>query len=168
MWIRNEPWQLQQLTRLAYNDPERLETVLNTLWRSFPGLLPEVAIAAVDQESLSVDDCARLLEISPAEVEERLVAFRQHAVRTDRAVVHHGDRNVAKLVEGQVCVWEVVRQYRKLGSVERLSQAFPAVPKHELAAALKYAELHPYEIENQIQEYEAVLARKRAEYPFTK
>lgn len=170
MWTTLNPWQLGQLQRLSQSDPERVETILNTLWNSYPNLLAELAVAAVDQEQLSVESCAKLLLIDVAEVERRLVEFRQHHARFNyeqAVVVDHGS-TVAKLVDSRVAVWEIVREYRKLGSVERLTEAFPSLPKSELAAALTYAERNPSEIEDQISKYESILQKKRAEYPFMK
>jgi uncharacterized protein (DUF433 family) len=169
MWVRLEPWQLRQLDRLQQAQPERAESILNTLWAACPNLLGELAIAAVDQESLSIDACADLLGITSDEVEMRLIAWRRHNVTVEQAVVSDEHcRNGARLIEGQVAVWEVVREYRKLGSVERLKESFPALSEGELAAALIYAEAHPAEIESKICQYEAMLARKRSEYPFMK
>ncbi|MGV3615480.1 MAG: DUF433 domain-containing protein [Fimbriimonas sp.] len=166
MWRVIEPWQLAQLQRMAALDPERVETVLNTLWKSYPGLFEELAVSAVDQRDLSVDACADRIDVDAAEVERQLFAFRNTSVRPDRLVVHDG--TVARLSEGQVAVWEVVREYRKLGSVERLAASFPSLTHRELAAALKYAEAHPDEVEAQIERYETALGKRRAEYPFAR
>lgn len=168
MWTTFETWQLAQLQRLAETDPERVETILNTVWNSYPGLLPDLAIAAVDQEQLSVDSCARLTGEDTSKVEDQLLEFRQKNAKFayDLAVVVDSKSCVAKLAESQVSVWEIVREYRKLGSVERLTESFPSLPKAELAAALVYADQNPGEIEEQISKYEEILHKKRAEYPF--
>ena len=168
MWIRLESWQTQQIERLAHLDPERAETLMNTLWAACPGLLGELAISAVDQETLSVDACSDLLGISTEEVEKRLIAFRRHAVTVERAVVQEGSCNGASLVEGKVAIWEIVREYRKLGSVERLRESFPSLSEGELAAAFIYADEHPSEIEGKICQYEDMLSQKRAKYPYMK
>jgi uncharacterized protein (DUF433 family) len=168
MWRVLEPWQLQQLQRLAAADPERVETVLNTLWNGFPELFRDLATAAVDQQELSVDRCASLLDVEPEAIEERLEAVRKRELRVDHAVVHDELGNVARLAECRVAVWEVVREFRKLGSVERLTEAFPWLSTGELAAALGYAEQNPAEIEDQISQYESVLEKRRAEYPFAR
>jgi uncharacterized protein (DUF433 family) len=166
MWTTYETWQLAQMQRLAKSDPERVETILNTLWNSYPGLLGDMAIAAVDQEQLSVDDCAKLLNIGIADVELRLLEFRIKSAKwdCDLAVVVEG-QSCARLADSNLAVWEIVREFRKLGSVERLTEAFPSLPKAELAAALVYAEKNPGEIEEQISKYEEILRKKRTENP---
>lgn len=154
--------------RMSQLDRERVETILNTLWHSYPNLLGDLAIAAVDQEQLSIDACAKLIGAPVDEVERRLLEFRQNGAKFDYdwAVVLDEESNVAKLADSQVAVWEIVREFRKLGSVDRLTEAFPSLPRPELAAALIYAEQNPAEIESQISRYEAMLAKKRSEYPF--
>jgi uncharacterized protein (DUF433 family) len=167
MWSRLEPWQLPQLSRLAKIDPERVESLLNTLWHQYPGLFDELAIAAVDQEMLSVDDCCSLLNLPAWAIEEKLSKFRRAAVSVECAVVRDAStKSVARLASGQIAVWEVVREYRKLGSLEGLRDSFPTVSEGELAAALRYAQENGAEIEGMIREYEEVLAMKRASYPF--
>lgn len=166
MWAINEPWQLSQLNRLAGIDSERVETILNTLWNSYPGLYSELAILAVDQEQLSLDECAHRLGITPDEVLQKLIQFRR-AAPLDLALVP--DRNgqcVARIADFGIAVWEVVREYRKLGSVERLKESFPAVPEAQLAAAMRYAQENPDEIDGQIRAYEDMAGKFRAEYPF--
>jgi len=166
MWTTYDSWQLRQLQRLAQVDAERVETMLNTLWNSYPGLFADLAVAAVDQEQLSVDACATLLQVDPAEVDRRLIDFRNRAASPgDQAVVVEAG-SCAKLADSHIAVWEIVREFRKLGSVERLTEAFPSLPKTELAAALIYAEQNPGEIETQISRYEEILQKKRSEYPF--
>lgn len=168
MWAPIETWQWLQLQRLSCVDRERAEQVLNTLWSTFPGLYEEMSISAVDQEMLSIDECAMRLSISPSLVEEKLLAYRRCAVSMDSAVVRDETKHVARLAQGQIAVWEVVREYRKLGSVERLTETFPGLSEGELAAALRYAETNSGEIECLITEYENVLAKRRAEYPFAR
>lgn len=168
MWIRLEGWQSSQLERLAQMDPERAEAVLNTLWAVCPGLLEDMAISAVDQEALPVDECARLIGVEPQEVERRLIDFRKHTLNLERAVVSGGCTNGAKLAGGQVAVWEIIREFRKLGSVARLRECFPSLSEGELASAFLYAEGHKGEIEEKIGAYENMLARRRSEYPFVK
>jgi uncharacterized protein (DUF433 family) len=167
MWNVLEPWQLRQLSRMAAQDPERVEEMLNTLWASYPGLFKELALAALDQGEIERDRCADLLMEAEEQVERDLETYRRRPAVSDFAVVQD-DARVARLAEGRVAVWEIVREFRKLGSVERLVDAFPALTRGELAAALSYAEKHPQEIEDQICRYEAALRQRRAEYPFAR
>lgn len=168
MWAKLEPWQLLQLQRLAKLDPERVESLLNTLFHQYPSLFGELAIAAVDQEQLTIGECADRLGITEDLVEQRRAEWHRRLVSTtDTAVVvHEGTKPVARLAEGHLAVWEVVREYRKVGSVEALRNSFPGVSEVELAGALRYAQDHTQEIEDHIQAYEKLLALKRAEYPF--
>jgi len=163
-----EPWQLQQLQRLVKSDPERVEAILNTLWNVYPGLYTELAVSAVDQEILSVRECAERLDVNENQVERDLTDFRLSTKLMDAIVVRDGLRCIACLAEGGIPVWEVIREYRKLGSAARLKESFPSLSEGELAAAMRYASAHPDEIESLISDYENVLARRRAEYPFAK
>ncbi len=168
MWAKFEPWQLLQLQRLAKLDPERVESLMNTLFHQYPSLFSDLAIAAVDQEQMTVAECADRLGASEMIVEERLVEWRRRMITApDTAVVvHEGSKSVARLAEGHISVWELVREYRKVGTLEALRSSFPAISEVELASALRYAQEHPEEIEEQIQAYEQMLAMRRSEYPF--
>ncbi len=166
MWTSLEPWQLVQLERLAETSPERVERALNILWDADPDLLAEVAIEALDQDEITPDRCSQMLGIALDEVESRLTIHRKKALKRCCVVVAEGA--VAKLADGGLPVWEVVRVYRKLGSIEKLQEAFAGVSTQTLDSALAYAKHHPDEIENQINRYEQMLERKRAEYPFAK
>ena len=167
MWHVLEPWQFTQLKRLATFDPELVEKTMNVVWNSHPGLFEEVCVSAVDQEQLTVARCAEILGVGESRVEELLHAFRSRPPQPARMVVRD-ERAVARLAEGHVAVWEIVREYRKLGSVERLVGSFASLSRGELAAALKYAEQNPAEIEAAIARYEELLAKRRAEYPFAR
>jgi uncharacterized protein (DUF433 family) len=166
MWRILESWQIEQLKRLSTLEPERVETMLNTLWASYPGLYEELAISAVDTDSLGVGACSDRLGRTPEEVEQEVVAFRNRPERMQLMVENDG--GVARLSSSRIPVWEVVREYRKLGSVERLTSAFPNLSRPELAAALKFAESHPEEIEDHIARYEDMLVKRRREYPFAR
>jgi uncharacterized protein (DUF433 family) len=168
MWARLETWQLLQLQRLAKLDPQRAEMILNSLWNNYQGLYTELAVSAVDQEMLSVEECSERLGVSAEQVEPDLVDFRRCAGSIETAVVQDR-RNVACVAQAGIPVWELVRQFRKHGcSIENLSADFPGLSHGELSAALRYAGAHSEEIEAKIAEYETVLARRRAEYPFSK
>lgn len=164
-WQVFEDWQLVQLERLGRTDTERLETVLNTMWETFPGLLETVVLGALDGGQLSKEGAAAQLDVSVEDVCARLRQYQASQFDGGFALVETGEGVAARLAECQITVWEIVREYRKLGSVERLKDAFPGLSRHELGAALDYAKHHPAEVQHQIDRYEAVLEQRRALYP---
>ncbi len=169
MGMTLEPWQLTQLQRLERLDPERTERVLNTLWEAHPELFEDLAVAAVDQEMLTVEGCAELLGYESDEIEHRLLEYRGRTQTAGCRIVLDEERgNVARLAEARIPIWEIVREFRKLGSVELLREAFPFLTPSELVAAMRYAEAHPSEIEAQIQQFESLIERRKTEYPFAK
>ncbi len=165
MWIALEDWQLHQLQRLARHEPGKAEAALNALWSACPTLLEDLAIAAVDQEMLTVDQCAELISCSVEAVEERLVEYRRSEPRVSVVETNAENGKVAHLSESKITVWEIVREFRKIGSVAELRRSFPGLHESDLASALRYAEANPGEIEGQIRHYEELRDRKRAEYP---
>jgi uncharacterized protein (DUF433 family)/predicted HTH domain antitoxin len=170
-----EPWQLKQLVRLSQHTPHRAQEVLNLIWSSQPNLYSELAIAAVDQEQLSVDRCAEILQLSVIEVEALLVSYRQSSHQptletptpVTQAVVH-GEGALARLPESGVAVWEVVRKYRQAGSWQALLEAFPSVNVNELSMALEYANEHRQEVNSAIEHYEAMLEKRKSLYPYAR
>lgn len=163
MWRNYEDWQIQELQNLASQDEEWLETILNTLWNSYPGLLQDLALNSVQRGNLSIPEAAKCLHMPESEVESLILMRDAAKPQMEYAVVM--DQSVARLNPSQVSIWEVVRQYRKLGSLERLKEEFPGLTQFELAAALRYAELNPSEIESQIAAYEKRRAERLAQYP---
>lgn len=161
-----EPWQVTQLQRLAAVDPERIESALNDLWEIRPDILEQVVTSAVEQEQLSLDRGAKILDVDMEVVERLLADFRRRGLKRCCVVVTEG--SVAKLADGGLPVWEVVRVYRKLGSLELLHEAFSGVSPQTLESALAYADQHPDEIDRLIERYEALIVRRKAEYPFAR
>ena len=166
MWRKFEPWQIAQLQRLANIDLERAESVLNTVWSQYPGLYEQMALFALDQKQLEVEQCAKLLSVDEAECVERLQRLRATLENREATGVVVEPGQAAKVAAGSAAVWEIVREYRKIGSVERLVESFPSLSTAELVAALNYARQHPDEIEEMITKYEQALERRRNAYPF--
>lgn len=166
MWRKFEPWQVAQLQRLANIDLERAESVLNTVWSQYPGLYEQLALSALDQKQLSVEQCAKLIGVDEAACVERLQSLRSTLENRESAGVVIEPGQAAKVAAGSVAVWEIVREYRKIGSVERLVESFPSLSTAELVAGLNYARQHPEEIEEMIAKYEEALERRRNAYPF--
>jgi uncharacterized protein (DUF433 family) len=164
-----EPWQLKQLVRLAQTAPNRVAEALNLVWEANPELFQNLAIAAVDQEQLSVADCAIALHTSVEDVEARLLAFRQSSTGNSNGhAVVCGDAALMRLPESGVAVWEIVRVFRQRGSWDQLCEAFSSVSHAELSFALEFAEKHLSEIDRAIDHYETMLQRRKAEYPFAR
>jgi hypothetical protein len=165
MWTALEPWQVAQLERLSTVDRDRVESALNTLWEARPDLLSEITISALDQAQVTLERTSQILDIPESEVASRLAEFRRRALKRSYVVVCDG--SVAKLADGGLPVWEVVRVYRRLGSVEKLREAF-GLSVQTLESALAYADVNAAEINQQIDRYEALLEKRKAEYPFAR
>jgi uncharacterized protein (DUF433 family) len=73
---------------------------------------------------------------------------------------------VARLVSSPVAIWEVVREYRRLGAVDQVLEYMPMLSELDVRAALSYAGRNPDEIGRDIKRYEEHLERTRAAYPF--
>lgn len=160
-------WTLCELCRIAETDHQRVDRIVEALWAAHPRLLSELAIAAVDHGEITAEDAAHALSVSPEEVTSRVETFRKDA-RPKAPIVEDDGAGIARLAEGHVPVWEVVREYRKTHDLESLATAFPALTNTELEAAVIYGNEHPDEIDNLITTYENMQDRKRAEYPFAK
>jgi uncharacterized protein (DUF433 family) len=85
---------------------------------------------------------------------ESLSRFAAETERADENWIHKDERGVARIRATQVAVWEVVRTFRTLGSVEELKAKFVVLTEGELRAALAYAGQNPDEISAQINRYE--------------
>lgn len=166
MWIPMEPWQVAQLARLSTIEPERVESGLNALWTERPELLEQVTIAGASAGDITPCEAGRILGISQAEAETKIADFNRKSLKRCCLVVC--ESGVAKLADGGIPVWEVVRVHRKLGSLEKLHQAFGGTSPETLDSALAYAESNREEIDHQIERYEEMVERKRAEYPYAR
>ena len=159
-------WALCELCQLADRDPQRADRIVEALWAAHPRLLGELAIAAVENGQISAEQAAEVLAVSAEEVKSRVETFRKG--QKPSAPIEDDGTGIARLAEGHVPVWEVVREYRKTYDIDHLALAFPALTPAELDAAIDYGKQHPDEIDNLIVKYENMQDRKRAEYPFAK
>jgi uncharacterized protein (DUF433 family) len=157
-------WAVTQFGRLAEQDPERADRLLEALWEAHPNLLSELAISAVASDELSIEECARVMMTSADEVEKRLSLSTSEGDGAASLILVDG--GVARLADARVCVWEIVRELRRHGSVECLCESYPGLTKVELEAALAYAASNTEEVEALITRYEGMLERRRAEYPY--
>lgn len=166
MYRRLEIWQLTQLQRLASLDPEHAEKILNTVWTQYPGLYEQLVLSALEQRHLSVEESAKRLGVSEDECVARLKMYRKSLENDEPAAIVHEPGQAARVAGGIATVWEIVRMYRKMRSVEALVDAFPSLTTGELGAALDYAQRHAEEIEGFISRYEEALEKRRTSYPF--
>src|ERR1044072_5560616 len=111
MWIPLEPWQLAQLARLSTIEPGRVETALNALWSDRPELLEQVVIAGAAAGDTTIGAAAAMLGTNEAEIEIRVSEFNRRSLKRCCLVVC--ESGVAKLADGGIPVWGVVRVYRK-------------------------------------------------------
>lgn len=161
-----QSWQAEQLMLLAKRCPERFAVVWATLCREFPLLPEELALAAVEQGEVSCAECAEYLGVDETEVRRKIERYRATSANFESAVVVDEGTQIARIDDEQVAVWEIVREYRKLGSVERVLEAFHGLSPADLTAALRYAEAHVEEIDRLIELYEDHLRRKRVDQLF--
>lgn len=168
MSTSSEHWLASQLGRLAKTNPERFESFARRVQASQPDIWEELALMALQNGDLNTEACAICLETDPGSVAVRLEIYRQvEDNETAGVVIETDEHGVARLSEAGVNVWEIVYKHRDLGSIEALKEAYLALTDGELRAALGYADRHPDEIDARIAEYEKIIGRKKAAYPFS-
>lgn len=162
-------WALPQLERLEQSSPERFEDILATLREVRPDLFGELTLMAAEHGDISHEEAADLLGSPSAEVEALLTDYREVMTEvTQRQLIELDHHGVARIVGRHVTVWEVVREYRRVDSVDGMHSTFPGLSELELRAALIYAGRNPDEIGSQIRAYEEIVERSKAAYPYAK
>ena len=162
-----DAWLIPQLKRLAKTNPERFETFARRIQSNQPDIYEELSLMAVENGDITPEDCAHCLATDVPSVAVRLEIYRSVEGEEIHGVLIETDENgVASLSETGVKVWEIVHKYRVLGSIEALRESYLALTEGELRAALRYADRNPEEIEARISEYERILERTKAAYPF--
>lgn len=159
-------WMLQQFVRLTKIQPSRAEDLVARMCEQHPDLYLDLLIGAVDQELLPIEEASELTGLGTEAIESLMVEYRRGIVLNEGFVVcelSHG--GTAKIGGHGVAVWEVVREARRTSGVDELTESFPTLTKREIQAALDYAEIHGREIDEEIERYEALVQRKRNEYP---
>ncbi len=157
-----ESWQLEQLGYLAVSDPERVSSALKAFWEANPELFNDAILSAVDRRQISYERASELLDLSVAEINKLLEAQRSNSASWEQFIEVEAENGTARLSDSHVPIWEIIREYRKLGSVDSLCEAFPQLTQGSLAAALKYAEAHSTDIQSKIDAYEQYLDRRKA------
>ncbi len=162
-------WLLPQIERLARTQPGKVEALLDAVRHSLPEFHSELVMMALEHGDLDESQAAAALETDPVSLALRLEAYRKAVAEGASMDSVEIDANGVARIEGKhVTVWEVVREYRRTGSVSAMRGAFPGLSEAELRSALHYAGRNPDEIGAQIRAYEEIIARSRAAYPFAK
>ena len=165
---QNNPMAGGAMGRLAKTNPERFDTFLKRVQVNQPDIYEELALMAVENGDLSAENCAVCLQTDEPSVNVRLEIYRQvEGKETKGILIETDEHGVARLSEAGVKVWEIVHMYRKLGSLESLKESYHSLTDGELRAALRYADRNQEEVEARIQEYEKVVERTKAAYPFS-
>lgn len=157
-----EAWQLEQLGHLAASDSDRVGRAFEAFWKANPDLLNDVVLSALDRRRISHEQAASILNVSLKQVTKRLESFRTESAAWEQFIEHDPEHGTVRLVDTHIPVWEVIREYRRIGSVAGLCESFPMVSHGALAAALKYADAHAEEIQTKISAYETYLDRRKA------
>lgn len=167
--ITKPQWHLAQLLRMTRFFPERVEDAVGRLFENDPELRNDLVIGAVDQEMLSVEQAAEFTGMTPSEIEDRLLDFRNQMAFREVKIEADEDRpGSAKIAGAGIFVWEVIRVFKTGGSVEAVSMAFPSLNVTEINVAITYGQQHLSEIEAEILRYEEVVRRRKAEYPYAR
>ena len=154
-----EEWQLHQLKRLAESEPGRIQAVFKQLWETFPDLFEDVVVSAVEQEVLTPAEAAAKLDVSATTIDLMVIDLRQKNLALGRAITR-SENQPARLAQSQITVWEVVREYRKHLSTQKLKDSFPSLNLSEIQAAIHYGEGNREEVDKQIERYETLAGRK--------
>jgi uncharacterized protein (DUF433 family) len=144
--------------------PEALDRILALALEEEPDLERDLALLAAYHGDLSIDECAEVLGCPCQDVLAGVETLSATSEEAD--IVKHDAKGVARVGAPKVAVWEITREFRKVGSVSELHTRFPRLSESEIRAALSYCGRNPDEIAAQISAYEEIAARAKAAYPF--
>lgn len=162
-----KPWILPQVERMALERPGRIASALAAIFANDPDLEIELTAMAVEENMLELHEAAVHLGMSPDELEKRVTALSEHQdLSDDMARIKKDVGGVARLVSSPVAIWEVVREYRRVGAVDQVLESMPMLSELDVRAALSYAGRNPDEIGREIKRYDDHVERTRAAYPF--
>lgn len=165
---QNRRWIAVAAERLAQMWPDHLEQMLSQALDRDPQAKLDYAIWATELGELSRAEAAEWLGIAPSELETKLESLRETINPEERSRLVVIDRHgVARLSGSHIAVWEVVRAFRRTDSVESLMGLFPMLTEHAIRSALSYAGSNPDEIGGQIKDYEELVKRSKAAYPYS-
>lgn len=151
MLLPSDDWLPHAMARLSSLEPDRYESFVE----SFRAAMPEAYEQLVGLAS-------EVMRADPDLAERAKGANLSTEVL---ATVRKDEHGVARIVDSHVAVWEVVRAFRRVGSVTELSEAYPGLSERELRTALAYGGTNPDEISGQIARYEDHSRMVREAYP---
>lgn len=150
-----EPRLLPQLERFARSRPERLAQLLARLREDAPEIFEELVLTGLEHGDISPEEGALILNLSPEDLADRQERYRAAISEGEEASLIVRDRaGIARVAGSIIAVWELVRAFRKAGTVAALHKLFPSLTETELRAALAYAGRHPEEVQARILAYE--------------
>ena len=147
MPFRADAWLPHAIETLAEQDRERYELFVFRVAEALPTEFSH--LAAIAEHSYGMRE-GTLMELGyPLD-----------------GVVTKDSQGVAHIAGSPVAVWEIVRVFRRVSSVENLKAAYIGLSERELRTALAYAGKYPDEIGQQIELYEDS-RRAREAYGFS-
>lgn len=144
--------------------PEALDRLLASALKDEPELERDLALLAVYHGDLAESECAEILGCPCTEIQSGVEHLQASSDESD--FISHDAKGIARVGDSHVAVWEIVREFRKVGSVSELNSRFPRLRESEVRAALNYCGRNPDEVAAQISAYEEIAARAKAAYPF--
>jgi uncharacterized protein (DUF433 family) len=159
-------WQLDQLKVLSTTKPGTIQKALDALWIAMPSLQKEVILTALAEGRINATYAARELNLSEDVVIEQAAEFGSEGTgRPILSLIECEAGKAAKLPESGLAVWEVIRKFRQLGTIQAVLESFPSLSEAEMQSALGYATMNSEEIDKNIRDYDDLQSRKYTEYP---
>ena len=155
--MNEQQWTLRQLERLEARAPGSTAEALRELLANHPDLREAVVVGAAEEDQITLAEGAERLGLPVDDITRRVV---EHRRANGTSVDPDGGPNGPRLRGSHVAVWEIVREFRRHGTLDGLSRDFPAIPHKELEAALEYAETNSEEIDSFIHRYESLFAHR--------
>ncbi|MES1147427.1 MAG: hypothetical protein ABUL49_01625 [bacterium] len=150
MSFQADDWLPHALLRLSSLEPDRYEQFVSEFKAALPSAYAEL-IALAQQAGKLDPDLAERMKIATLNLEASELVVKD-------------ERGVARIIDSNIAVWEIVRAFRKVGSVTALKEGYAGLSERELRTALAYYGQNPDEISAQIAKYEETRIARQA-YP---
>ena len=140
MSFQADDWLPYALQRLASLEPDRYEQFVTLFKSSLPEAYQELVVVAEEAGRLD-PDLAERMKVATLNLEAEELVVKDI-------------RGVARIIDSNIAVWEIVRAFRKVGSVTALKEGYAGLSERELRTALAYYGQNPDEISELIRLYE--------------